>query len=1167
MSSHRIRRTSIGLAAAAALLAGIVTAPAAHAASTEPHGLDALEQLDRLPYLDGQARSGMESTYGRDGTYSDHDGFLYEDSVDRVFADLRGPGEITRIWATALDPADEIHIYFDGASTPQISMSAVAFFAGTNAPFRGPLVLNSDQSSGGWVSYLPMKFNQSVRVALKKRAGISAYIQVNYQQYSPDTSLTTWTSSESGSQDSTDVRAQWNNLGVDPKPAATATTASGTITVPASGSSTLLDVAGPRSISSLRVKLPAITSTSTAVTDDGRAFGGSGYSQFTMAINSANTGVSLTRRTDFGVGNQKANVYVDGTLAGQWFDSGKTSGSIYDQYVHWKDSTFTIPPALTAGKSSIVVKVAYVSSDIDWNEFRYWAKSTVGGTPVQTDMLDVYNATSESAHAYTISGVTWAGGSKTFYYPYDEAIADLLNQLRVRITWDGSATPAVDAPLGSFFAVGNYGFTQAPRTLMAGIDASNWLYMYFPMPFASHATVSLVNPGAAVSGVQYEIKHIAQSGSFDNVGYFTTEYRSQVVDAAFNHDVDLIDRDGQGAIVGMVMSARSAPGPYAVARSYAEGYPSLGAYQVGYYGYVEGDEKFYIDGSLTPQAHGTGVEDFANAGFGWNRGFLATATHGYTSYKATQIDATNWVNRMSFHRIMLEDKVNFTNHVRLSLEHGLVNDFGVDQLDTLIWYYYKPTLRSVRTDVLDVGVAASESAHSYTTSGTTTSATKTQSFEGDYRDIYYTDEGKVASGYTEFTMAITPSNDGVLLRNRFDQAYLTQEATVAVDGVTVGTWKAIGGNTSASKWKETEFLLPATATSGKSSITIRLTKTGASDPLSQYRLTAYTILTGAGVALPQAPGQTVNLTNADFESGNLTGWTTTGTAFTNAQVVTQTTQNGVPFGQHGSYHYWGYGGGAADTATGTMRTPSFLLGGDGKIRFLLGGGNDIANLNLSLIRASDDKVLLSATGKNSEADQTRIMDAVEWVGTTVYLKATDSATGGWGHLNLDYLRVPVSSFTNNLTGSWSNVGGTWQDVAAGLQGSAGGDAWRLNSQTASNVTIEADVRLTANGAGALILRANSAATTFYAANVDSVNQRILFWGPGVTGRTAAATIALNTTYHLKVVAAGSHIQVYWSGYSGGTTPILDFTDTTRTTGQLGVNVWSGTAVFQNLTVS
>lgn len=1157
----------LGLLTAATLTASLLIVPTAgQAASTEPHGLDALEQLNRLPYLDSQARSGMESTFGRDGTYSDHDGYLYEDGTDRVFADLRGPGEITRIWATALDAADEIHIYFDGEATPRISMSALTFFNGTNAPFRGPLVLNADQSSGGWVSYLPLKFAQSVRVALKRRGGISAYMQVNYQQYSADTSVTTWTSSETGSQDSTDVRNLWTNAGTDPKPAATTTTVSGTVTAPAAGTTTLLDIAGPRSISSIRLKLPAIASTSTAVTDDGRAFGAGGYSQFTVAVNASNTAVTLTRRLDFGVADQKANVYVDGVLAGEWFDPNGTSGSIYDAYVHWKDSTFAIPPALTAGKSSITVRVVFVSSAVDWNEFTYWVRSTVAGTPVLTDTVNVFNSASEASHSYTIVAASWAGGSRTFYYPYDDAISAVLNQLSLRITWDGAGTPAVDAPLGSLFAIGNYGFAQAPRTLLVGIDSAGWLYLYFPMPFASHATVVLANSASAVTGIQYEIKHAVQAGSFDNVGYFTTEYRTQPVSASFNHDVDLINRDGQGTIVGLVMSARSAPNLPAVARSYPEGYPSLGAYQVGYFGYVEGDEKFYIDGNLTP-AHGTGVEDFANAGFGWNRGFMATATHGYSSYRATKVDSANWVNRMAFHRILLEDKVNFTNHVRLSLEHGLVNDFGVDDLSTLIYYYYKPTLRTVRTDVIDVGVAASETAHSYSTSGTVTTATKTQSFEGDYRDVFYTDDGKIVSGYSQFTMAINPSNTGVLLRNRFDQTYLVQEADVSVDGAAVGTWRAIGGNPSQSKFKETDFTIPASFTAGKSSITVRLTKKAASDPLSQYRIAAYTILTGAGAALPTAPGHTVNLTNPSLETGTLAGWTTTGTAFTNNQVVTATSQNGVPFGHDGTYHYWGYGGGAGDTPTGTMRTANFLLGGDGRIQFLIGGGNNITNLNLALVRASDDRVLLSATGRDYEGDKTVVMDAGEWVGTMVYLKATDAATGGWGHLNLDHFRVPVSTFTNNLTGTWSSIGGTWTDIVGGLQGASGPDAWRLNSQTASSVTIEADITLTSAGAAALILRANASASQFYAANIDSVNQRVLFWGPGVTGRSRPAAIALNTSYHLKVVAVGTHIQVYFSGYLGGTTPILDFTDTTLASGQLGLNVWVGSATFQNLTLS
>jgi len=1162
-------RPAIAIAVATAVaLATLLplTSQTAVAASTQPHGLAALSQLDQLPVLDAQERSGMESTYERNGGYTDWAGHLYDTATDRVYADLGGPGEITRIWATAVDPSDVIHIYFDGESTPRISMNALAFFNGTNAPFRSPLVSNDSQSSGGWTSYLPMMFSQSVRVALALRSGLQTYLQVNYQLFSPDTSVTTWTSSETGAQDSTAVRTEWSNRSADPKSTSGNTTVSGTVTIPSAGSSTLLDIAGPKSISSIKVQIPGITGASTQVTDDGRAFGSGGYSQWVAAISPSNSGVTLTRRLDYGVADQKANVFVDGTLAGTWFDQNAASGSIYDAYAHWKDSTFAIPAALTAGKSSITVKVVFVSSAIDWNEFTYWVRSTVSGSPVLTDTIDVDNAASESAHSYVISGATWAGGSKTFYYPFDAGIAGLLNQLSIQIYWDGSATAAVNAPLGSFFGIGQYGYSLAPKTLMMGIDGSGYLYLYFPMPFASHGKVVVSNSGAAVSGVNYQLQYKTQTGSFDNVGYFTTEYRSQSVTASNNHDVDLLNKDGQGTVVGLVASVKSAPGPYAVARSYPEGYASLGAYQVGYDGYIEGDEKFYVDGNLTPAWHGTGVEDFGNGGFGWNRGFVSTATHTFTSYAAQKVDATNWTSDLSYDRVMMEDKVNFNNHIRLSLEHGLVNDFGIDQLDTLVYYYYKPLVRSVLTDTVDVGVAASETAHSFATTGTVTSSTKTLEFSGDYRDVYDTDEGRSISGSSQFTVAINPSNQGVTLRNRFDQSQITQESQVYVDGTLVGTWRAIGESTNPG-FKESDFYLPSSSTAGKSSITVKLVKTSASDPLSEFLIKAYSVLTGAGASLPPAPGATVNITNPDFEAGSLSGWTPTGSAFSNAQVVTTTSQSGVPFNQNGSYHFWGYGGGATDTPTGSMRTANFLLGGDGMVRFLMGGGNDIANLNLSLVRAADDRVLMSATGKNYEQYSTRVMDAHDWVGTQVYLKATDTATGGWGHVNLDYFRVPVSSFTSNLTGTWSTISGTWTDVAGGLQGTNGSDGFRLNSQVASNATIDADLKVTSTGAATIVFRSNAAATQFYAANIDQVNQRVLLWGPGVTGWSVPATIAVNTSYHLKVVASGTSLKVYFSGYMSGSTPIINVTDSTYSSGQVGVNVWNGTSVIQNLTIS
>ncbi len=1138
------------------------TAPA-QAASTAPHALASMSALDQLPVLDDQTQTGMQSTFQRNGGYDDYSGFEYETTTDRIYADLTGPGEITRIWATNLQSTDRIHIYFDGETTPRVDMAATDFFSGTNAPFRAPLVMNSAVSSGGYVSYLPMLFAGSVTVALQKHSNMNEYLQVNYEQFTSDTVVSTWTSSESGSQDSSAVRALWNNVGTDPKSVTGNTTTTGTANVPAGGSATLLDVNGPASVSSVKLHVPGISSRTTSLTDNGRAFNGaSGQSSFAVAVNPSSTSVSLTRRHDDGVANQKAEVWVDGTDAGTWFDPGSAGTA---NYTKWGDSTFTIPSALTNGKSHISVQIKFISSDIDWNEFYYWVNSTVGGAQVLTDSVDVGTSSSETAHSYSILGQTFSG-TQTFYYQDDPAIAALLNSLTIKMYWDGSTTPAVDSPLGSFFAIGQYGYSKAPLTLMVGMDSSENLYMYFPMPFQSHAKITLSETGpSAVNGITYSIATKSQPGSFDNVGYFTTEYRSQAVDASNNHDATLLDRDGAGAVVGVVMSAKGVPSPLSQNEYFppVPGYAPVLPHNGFYFGWVEGDERIYTDGNRTPAYYGTGIEDQANAGFGWQNGFISLPTHGMSSLQSTQIDSTNWTIQMAWHRLFLEDKIDFKNHIRISQEHGFVDETPMAALSTLVYYYFKPTPRSVRTDLIDVGNSTSETAHGYTTAGGSLPMTETNAFEGDYSDAYVSDDGRTITGHSQFTAAIGSANDGIVLRRRFDQSVPIQEAQVKVDGSIVGTWRVVGGNTS-SAWKESDFAIPSSYTAGKSSVQITITPTSASGAWNEYRYEVSTIATGAGYPIPPAPGATTNIANADFESGDLTGWTSTGSGFDNAHVTTQTAQNGVAFGQHGSYHYFGFAGAGGDTPQGSMRTPNFLLGGDGKISFMIGAGSDIANEALQLRRASDDAVLMSATGEDTEAYSTVMLDARDWIGSTVYLKAVDSSGGGWGHINLDNFTVPVSTFANNLTGAWTTISGTWADVSSGLQGTSTGDSFRLNSQQASDLSLEADVKVTTAGAAALVFRANSAATQFYAANIDYTQQRVSLWGPGMTTLTASEPISLNSTYHLRVTAVGDAINVY---LNGGTTPVISTHNSLYTSGYVGVNVWNGNSIIQDLTLS
>ncbi|MGO4273604.1 hypothetical protein AB4Z22_27850, partial [Paenibacillus sp. TAF58] len=96
-----------------------------------------------------------------------------------------------------------------------------------------------------------------------------------------------------------------------------------------------------------------------------------------------------------------------------------------------------------------------------------------------------------------------------------------------------------------------------------------------------------------------------------------------------------------------------------------------------------------------------------------------------------------------------------------------------------------------------------------------------------------------------------------------------------------------------------------------------------------------------------------------------------------------------------------------DAAVGTIKSSTFTVGGSGKIDFLIGGGNSISNLYVALVRASDGVELMKSTGTNSETYSKVFWDASAYLNTPCYIKIVDNNTGGWGHINVDDINVPV----------------------------------------------------------------------------------------------------------------------------------------------------------------
>lgn len=146
----------------------------------------------------------------------------------------------------------------------------------------------------------------------------------------------------------------------------------------------------------------------------------------------------------------------------------------------------------------------------------------------------------------------------------------------------------------------------------------------------------------------------------------------------------------------------------------------------------------------------------------------------------------------------------------------------------------------------------------------------------------------------------------------------------------------------------------------------------------------------------------------DFETGDLTGWTVSGTAFSAADVTTDSTWWGGSFQHQGSYHLHGYKDGG-DGQVGSLTTPNFILGAHGQIDLLIGGGSDINNLYVGLFRAADDVLIDRVTAYNHETYSRVTIDGAAALGTSCYLKAVDNSMGGFGHLNLDDVRIPVQS--------------------------------------------------------------------------------------------------------------------------------------------------------------
>ncbi|HVU51589.1 MAG TPA: DUF2961 domain-containing protein [Polyangia bacterium] len=140
--------------------------------------------------------SSFDRTGGNDdgfaGTYS----ALYVDAKgEQVIFDALGPGRLDTLWftssvsGTAPLGIGRVRFYLDGAATPAATADADQLFAGGVPGFPPSLVFDNHESTGGFVSYVPIPFARRLRITTERRA---SFYSAQYETFPPDEAVASW---------------------------------------------------------------------------------------------------------------------------------------------------------------------------------------------------------------------------------------------------------------------------------------------------------------------------------------------------------------------------------------------------------------------------------------------------------------------------------------------------------------------------------------------------------------------------------------------------------------------------------------------------------------------------------------------------------------------------------------------------------------------------------------------------------------------------------------------------------------------------------------------------------------------------------------------------------------------------------------------------------------
>jgi hypothetical protein len=463
----------------------------------------------------------------------------------------------------------------------------------------------------------------------------------------------------------------------------------------------------------------------------------------------------------------------------------------------------------------------------------------------------------------------------TFSVPRDQALA--FQKAYLRITWDGRSAPSIDAPIALFYGSGTlfnrdnreYLVKAFPVHIRFTADRIE-LACYFPMPFFQSAHIELTGAGHPIDGVEWAVRTVPLTDTKNQHAYFHATYRD-IPTPAPGDDMVLLDSRG-------VEGASEWSGSFVGTSFIFSHDANLET--------LEGDPRFFFDDSLTPQAQGTGTEEWGGGGDYWGGLNMTLPFAGHPVGARSREAAVNDDDKIeSAYRFLLGDLMPFGKNAVIRLEHGGMNE-SVEHYETIAYWYGLPSPSLVETDRLQIGDAAAEHAHAYSSPQASAPYTISSRYEWGVNSLngkevfpQSEDRGRTTKGTSEFRLHVRPDNVGVLLRRKLDYAFPNQRAEVYIAGASrsswklAGTWYLAGSNTSVysnpeqelgaaehqvetsnRRFRDDEFLIARNLTQGRKTIWVRVKFTPVDRPLfpgyptgeqawSEIKYTAYCFIT------------------------------------------------------------------------------------------------------------------------------------------------------------------------------------------------------------------------------------------------------------------------------------------------------------------------------------